>query len=163
GRRGHRPPVRRRPRPAGVRRDAGRRHARRRDRRGRAGRRGALLEPGGRRGRRPFRRCRAGPAAAGTAAGRRAGHRAPAAGRPAVGDGSGLAAPVPRPFDLTEAVRSAVTELPTDSRRRVRVDLPDVVPKALGERASLATVLAELITNAIKYSPPDARVEVSGV
>ena len=81
----------------------------------------------------------------------------------AVGDGSGLAAPVPLPFDLTEAVRSAVTELPTDSRRRVRVDLPDVVPKALGERASLATVLAELITNAIKYSPPDARVEVSGV
>ena len=81
----------------------------------------------------------------------------------AVGDGSGLASPVPLPFDLGEAVRSAVTELPTDSRRRVRVDLPDVVPKALGERASLATVLAELVTNAIKYSPPDARVEVSGV
>jgi two-component system, OmpR family, phosphate regulon sensor histidine kinase PhoR len=81
----------------------------------------------------------------------------------AVGDGSGLASPVPLPFELTEAVRSAVTELPADTRRRVRVALPDVLPKALGERASLATVLAELITNAIKYSPPDAAVELSGV
>src|SRR6266568_4060274 len=81
----------------------------------------------------------------------------------AVGDGSGLASPVPLPFDLGEAVRAAVADLPTETRRQVRVELPEPLPKALGERASLATVLAELITNAIKYSPPDALVELSGV
>src|SRR5205814_5446474 len=81
----------------------------------------------------------------------------------AVGDGSGLASPVPLPFDLGEAVRSAVTNLPTETRRRVRVELLEALPKALGERASLATVLAELITNATKYSPSEASVEVSGV
>jgi signal transduction histidine kinase len=81
----------------------------------------------------------------------------------AVGDGSGLAAPMPLPFDLGEAIRTAVSDLPTETRRRVRVELPDALPKALGERASLATVLGELITNAIKYSPPGGPVELSGV
>ncbi len=81
----------------------------------------------------------------------------------AVGDGSRLAAPLPLPFDLAEAMRTAVADLPAETRRQVRMELPDALPKALGERASLATVLAELITNAIKYSPLGSPVEVSGV
>src|SRR2546421_133574 len=80
---------------------------------------------------------------------------------PGVGGGWGRASPVPLPFALGEGVRSAGAALPADPRRRVRVELPEAVPKALGERASLATVLAELITNATKYSPPDVSVEVS--
>jgi two-component system, OmpR family, phosphate regulon sensor histidine kinase PhoR len=79
----------------------------------------------------------------------------------AVGDGSGLASAVPLPFDLGEALRSAIAELPAETRRLVRVSLPDGLPKALGQRASLATVLSELVTNAIKYSPPDSPVQVT--
>ncbi|OLB64882.1 MAG: PAS domain-containing sensor histidine kinase [Actinobacteria bacterium 13_2_20CM_2_72_6] len=81
----------------------------------------------------------------------------------AVGDGSGLAAPMPLPFDLPEAIRTALADLPVETRRQVQVELPDMLPKALGERASLATVFAELITNAIKYSPPGSPVELSSV
>jgi signal transduction histidine kinase len=81
----------------------------------------------------------------------------------AVGDGSGLAAPLSLPFDLGDAIRAAVAELPVEVRRQLVVWLPNTLPKALGERASLATVLAELVTNAIKYSAPDAPVELSGV
>ncbi len=79
----------------------------------------------------------------------------------AVGDGSGLASAMPLPFDLGEALRNAIAELPAESRKAVRVSLPDGLPKALGERASLATVLSELVTNAVKYSPPDSTVEVT--
>jgi signal transduction histidine kinase len=81
----------------------------------------------------------------------------------AVGDGSGLAAPMPLPFDLTEAIRTALSDLPAETRRLVRLELPDLLPKALGERASLATVVAELITNAVKYAPPGSEVELSGM
>src|SRR5256885_934933 len=71
--------------------------------------------------------------------------------------------PVPLPFDLPEAIRTALADLPVETRRQVQVELPDMLPKALGERASLATVFAELITNAIKYSPPGSPVELSSV
>ncbi|GAB3148946.1 hypothetical protein GCM10027290_34460 [Micromonospora sonneratiae] len=67
----------------------------------------------------------------------------------------------PVPFDLVEALRSAVGNLPTDLRHRLRLDLPENLPKALGDRASLATMLTELTTNAEKYSEPGSPVEVS--
>jgi two-component system, OmpR family, phosphate regulon sensor histidine kinase PhoR len=76
----------------------------------------------------------------------------------AVGDGSGLATAMPLPFDLVEALRVAISELPWEARRLVRLELPNTLPKALGERATLATVLAELVTNAVKHSPPDSPV-----
>ena len=72
----------------------------------------------------------------------------------AVGDGSGLTSAMPLPFDLGEALRTAAGDLALEVRRRVRIELPEELPKALGERASLATVLVELITNAVKHSPP---------
>jgi signal transduction histidine kinase len=79
----------------------------------------------------------------------------------AVGDGSGLTSMMPLPFDLAEALRNAIADLPGETRRLVRVALPDGLPKALGERASLATVVSELVTNALKYSPPGSLVEVT--
>ncbi|MDO3705634.1 ATP-binding protein [Micromonospora sp. C28SCA-DRY-2] len=67
----------------------------------------------------------------------------------------------PAPFDLGDALRAAVTDLPAELRHRLVLDLPADLPKALGYRPSLATVLTELATNAGKYSPPGSPIEVS--
>ncbi len=81
----------------------------------------------------------------------------------AVGDGSVLAQRrVGAPFDLADALLGAVDELPAELRRRTRLGLPGELPKALGDRASIATVLSELVTNAAKYSPDGTPVEVTG-
>jgi two-component system, OmpR family, phosphate regulon sensor histidine kinase PhoR len=58
----------------------------------------------------------------------------------------------PVPFDLVDGLRAAVVELPAELRQRLSVRLPVDLPKALGDRASLATVLTELMTNADKYT-----------
>ncbi|WP_345632147.1 sensor histidine kinase [Rugosimonospora acidiphila] len=80
----------------------------------------------------------------------------------AVGDGSALGGPAASlPFDLGESLREAVRDLPVEIRTTVRMDLPDNLPKALGERATIATVLSELVTNAVKYADPDSPVELS--
>ncbi|MEU8365859.1 sensor histidine kinase [Micromonospora tulbaghiae] len=65
------------------------------------------------------------------------------------------------PFDLVDALRAAVADLPADVRHRVVLDLPADLPKALGDRHSLATVLTELGTNAGKYSLPDTPIEIT--
>jgi signal transduction histidine kinase len=67
----------------------------------------------------------------------------------------------PTPFDLGEALRSAVVDLPAELRRRLVLLLPSDLPKALGHRPSLATVLTELTTNAGKYSAPDSPIEIT--
>ncbi|SCL39047.1 His Kinase A (phospho-acceptor) domain-containing protein [Micromonospora pallida] len=64
-------------------------------------------------------------------------------------------------LDLAEALRSAVTDLPTGLRQRIVLALPADLPRALGDRVDLATVLAELTTNADKYSPPGSPIEIS--
>jgi signal transduction histidine kinase len=75
-------------------------------------------------------------------------------------DGEVGAAPA-GPFDLSETLRHAVDELPADLRKRMVLDnLPDDLPKAYGERDTIATILTELTTNAEKYSPPDTMVEL---
>ena len=66
------------------------------------------------------------------------------------------------PFDLVEGLRLAAGDLPVDLRRRLVLDrLPEELPKAFGDRESLATILTELATNADKYSPPETEVELS--
>ncbi|MGC4744852.1 PAS domain-containing sensor histidine kinase [Micromonospora sp. DT201] len=67
----------------------------------------------------------------------------------------------PTLFDLGDALRSAVADLPAELRRRLALVLPADLPKALGHRPSLATVLTELTTNAGKYSPPDSPIEIT--
>jgi signal transduction histidine kinase len=75
-------------------------------------------------------------------------------------DGEIGAAPA-GPFDLSETLRHAVEELPADLRKRMILgNLPDDLPKAYGERDTIATILTELATNAEKYSPPDTTVEL---
>ncbi|MFF5217781.1 ATP-binding protein [Micromonospora sp. NPDC000442] len=67
----------------------------------------------------------------------------------------------PAPFDLTETLRVAIADLPTDLRRRTTLEVPAELPRAIGHRQSLATVLTELVTNAGKYSPPDSPIDVA--
>ncbi|MEU8180630.1 PAS domain-containing sensor histidine kinase [Micromonospora sp. NPDC049047] len=67
----------------------------------------------------------------------------------------------PTPFDLGEALRAAVLDLPTELRHRLALHLPVDLPKALGHRPSLATVVTELTTNAGKYSPPESPIEIT--
>jgi two-component system, OmpR family, phosphate regulon sensor histidine kinase PhoR len=58
----------------------------------------------------------------------------------------------PGPFDLAEGLRGAAAALPAGLRRRLVLDLPADLPKALGDRACLPTLVTELATNAEKYS-----------
>jgi signal transduction histidine kinase len=67
----------------------------------------------------------------------------------------------PARFDLVETLRTASLELPSNLRHRLAFRLPGALPKAIGDRESMATVLTELATNAEKYSPPDAPIEVT--
>jgi two-component system, OmpR family, phosphate regulon sensor histidine kinase PhoR len=61
-------------------------------------------------------------------------------------------APMQAPFDLVAALHQATGEMCERYRRRLRVMLPDGLPKVYGDRGSLDTVLTELVTNATKYS-----------
>jgi two-component system phosphate regulon sensor histidine kinase PhoR len=65
------------------------------------------------------------------------------------------------PFEPAGALREAAAELPADLRRDLRVNLPGELPKVRGDRASLATVLTELVMNASKYSPERVDVELT--
>jgi signal transduction histidine kinase len=76
-------------------------------------------------------------------------------------EASPLGASPPVPFDLVDALRSAAVTLPADVRRLLAMSLPDDLPKALGDRASLPTILTELATNADKYSPVGSAIEVA--
>jgi two-component system, OmpR family, phosphate regulon sensor histidine kinase PhoR len=65
------------------------------------------------------------------------------------------------PFEPAGALREAAAELSADLRRNLRVTLPEELPKVRGDRASLATVVTELVTNACKYSPERVDVELT--
>jgi signal transduction histidine kinase len=60
--------------------------------------------------------------------------------------------PMHAPFDLVVALREAAGGQGDELRRRLRMALPPSLPKAYGNRSSLATVVTELVTNATKYS-----------
>ncbi|MFG2038611.1 sensor histidine kinase [Dactylosporangium sp. NPDC048998] len=80
----------------------------------------------------------------------------------AVGDdGPSVESTTLLPFDLVESLSAAVDELNAEQRRSLSVSLPPTLPKTRGDRASLATVLAELVTNAGKYSPNWVQVELT--
>jgi two-component system, OmpR family, phosphate regulon sensor histidine kinase PhoR len=59
------------------------------------------------------------------------------------------------PFDPVEALRRAAEELPEDLRRPLRLDLPHSLPPASGDPSILTSIVAELVTNAVRYAPRD--------
>jgi signal transduction histidine kinase len=65
------------------------------------------------------------------------------------------------PFDLIETLREVIAELTPEIRAGVRLSLPASLPKAVGDRAGVATVITELVTNACKYSPVRVHVDVT--
>ncbi|MEU6072683.1 ATP-binding protein [Micromonospora sp. NPDC047074] len=67
----------------------------------------------------------------------------------------------PAPYDLGEALHTAAADLPAELRQRLVLRLPADLPKALGHRASVATILTELCTNAGKYSPAGSPIDVT--
>ena len=70
---------------------------------------------------------------------------------------------VSEPFDLATVVAEATAGLLDGSpRHRLVLDLPADLPPARGDRIGTATVLAELVTNAAKYSPDGGEITVTG-
>jgi signal transduction histidine kinase len=59
---------------------------------------------------------------------------------------------------LIDALREALGGLPPDLRQALRIRLPGSLPKVYGDRASVAIILTELVTNAMKYSADEVDV-----
>lgn len=61
---------------------------------------------------------------------------------------------------LSEVVEAAITRVPGTAH--VGVNLPDDLPRAIGDPALLEQVLVNLLDNAVKYSPSGGIISVSG-
>jgi len=55
------------------------------------------------------------------------------------------------PFDPLEAILRATRDLPADLRASINLELPNSLPPALGDPSILNSIMAELVTNAVRY------------
>jgi two-component system phosphate regulon sensor histidine kinase PhoR len=75
----------------------------------------------------------------------------------------GAARVVTERFDLARVATEATAGiLDSSPRHHLVLDLPADLPTARGDRVGTATVLAELVTNAAKYSPDGGEIRVTG-
>jgi signal transduction histidine kinase len=66
------------------------------------------------------------------------------------------------PFDLGRLVERTVLELgAAHGAERLQMDLPKELPAALGDEGRTRQILANLVTNALKFSPEDASISIS--
>ena len=65
----------------------------------------------------------------------------------------------PRPTDLSRIIRGAVAAWPPSAK--VSANVPEELPPALADDGRVLQMLMALISNAVKFSPPRAPVEVS--
>jgi two-component system sensor histidine kinase KdpD len=73
---------------------------------------------------------------------------------------SGAVAPQADWCDLRDVVASAVLQARTGDR--IRIELPPELPLVRADTAQLERVFSNLIDNAIKFSPPDSPVRITG-
>ncbi|MFH8776193.1 DUF4118 domain-containing protein [Streptomyces sp. NPDC017958] len=71
---------------------------------------------------------------------------------------TGTVTPIIRESDLDEVVPMALGGVPEDS---VELDIPESLPMIHVDRGLLERAVANVVENAVKYSPPDQRVLVS--
>ncbi|MDF3142819.1 MULTISPECIES: sensor histidine kinase KdpD [unclassified Streptomyces] len=71
---------------------------------------------------------------------------------------TGTVTPVIRETDLDEVVPMALGGVPEDS---VHLDIPETLPMVHVDRGLLERAVANVVENAVKYSPPDEKVLVS--
>jgi two-component system, sensor histidine kinase len=67
----------------------------------------------------------------------------------------------PRPLDLGEAVRRAVSSFLTRPGLDLQIDIDTEPVWVQGDAVRLEQVLANLLTNAIKFTPADGRIQVT--
>jgi two-component system phosphate regulon sensor histidine kinase PhoR len=68
------------------------------------------------------------------------------------------------PVDVKDLIQSTIAGFDKQARDkgiRLSLDLPERLPKALGDRDRLEQVMTNLLDNAIKYTPSGGRVDVS--
>ncbi|MGW7385720.1 ATP-binding protein [Streptomyces sp. NPDC054794] len=70
---------------------------------------------------------------------------------------TGTVTPIVREADLDEVVPMALGGVPEDS---VELDVPETLPMVHVDKGLLERVVANIVENAVKYSPPDAPVLV---
>jgi two-component system sensor histidine kinase KdpD len=73
---------------------------------------------------------------------------------------AGVLGPTADWLDPRELVEAAADRCPAGPAGRLQLDLPHDIPLIRADAAQLDRVLVNLIENALKFSPPDAPVEV---
>lgn len=63
--------------------------------------------------------------------------------------------------DVRSVLTQALGQFGSDERSRIRVELADDLPAVLADEQRMAQIVTNLFSNALKYSPPEAPVEVS--
>ncbi|WP_329263282.1 sensor histidine kinase KdpD [Streptomyces sp. NBC_01478] len=71
---------------------------------------------------------------------------------------TGTVTPIIRETDLDEVVPMALVAVPEDS---VELDIPETLPMVHVDRGLLERAVANIVENAVKYSPPEEKVLVS--
>lgn len=71
---------------------------------------------------------------------------------------TGTVVPLIREIDLDEVVPAALSGVPEGS---VELDIPETLPMAVVDKGLLERVVANVVENAVKYSPPETPVLVS--
>jgi signal transduction histidine kinase len=61
------------------------------------------------------------------------------------------------PFDPVQALARTARELPMDLRRVLSLQVPECLPLAIGDPTLLTSVVAELVTNAVRATAPSAQ------